>query len=195
MHIIGERYHVYNRGAHKAAIFGDKNDYDRFVSLLYIANTSKKLMFARLYGDIFSVERPDTFVHIFAYCLMPNHFHLGLIEKEEKGIERFTKKLWTAYSMYYNKKYSHSGTIIQGSCKSKHIDSQEYFQYLIEYIHLNPFGIEEPNLLREAKQELKNEAIEYSKNYLYSSFRDYLGEKRPENKILSIMYEVSPCHL
>ena len=57
-------------------------------------------------------------------------------------------------------------------------------QYLIEYIHLNPFGIEEPDLLKEARRELRDEAVAFSKNYRYSSFMDYLGVKRPENAIL-----------
>ncbi len=185
MHIIGERYHVYNRGAHKAPIFNDSGDYDRLMALLYIANTSKRLVFSRIKeGDIFSIERPDTLVGIFTYCLMPNHLHIGMVEKEEDGIERFLKKLGIAYGMYYNKKYSHSGTLFQGACKCKHIDSQEYLQYLIEYIHLNPFGIEEPDLLKEARRELRDEAVAFSKNYRYSSFMDYLGVKRPENAIL-----------
>ena len=80
MHILGEHYHVYNRGAHKAPIFNDPGDYSRFVSLLYLANTSKRLIFGQI-QYILSTERPDTFVNIFAYCLIPNHFHLGLIEK------------------------------------------------------------------------------------------------------------------
>jgi hypothetical protein len=117
---------------------------------------------------------------------MPNHIHLGLVEKEEKGIERFTRKLFTAYVMYYNTRYDHSGTLFQGACKCKHVDDQEYLQYLIEYIHLNPFGIKTPELLKEARRELRDEAIEFSKNYEYSSFKDYLGAKRSQNAILRI---------
>jgi putative transposase len=189
MHIVGEHYHTYNRGAHKAPIFNDPLDYNRFISLLYIANTSKRLVFKTIQSDIFSAPRPDTFVDIFAYCLMPNHIHLGLFEKEEQGIEKFIRKLFTAYTMYYNKKYHHSGTLFQGACKCKHVDSQEYLQYLIEYIHLNPFGIEEPELLKEVRRELHDEAVEFSKNYIFSSFKDYLGENRPQSVILS---KVSP---
>jgi putative transposase len=190
MQIIGEYYHIYNRGAHKAPIFSDPSDFDRFMALLYIANTSKRLVFRLLPENVFSIERPDTLVDIFVYCLMPNHFHIGMIEKEEQGVAKFMEKICTAYSMYYNKKYDHSGTLFQGPYKFRHIDSREYLQYLIEYIHLNPFCIDKPELLKEARRELRDEAIEYCKNYKYSSFRDYLGEKRPENAIL---YKGSPC--
>ncbi len=187
MQIVGEYYHVYNRGAHKALIFHDKDDYDRFTALLYVANSSNKLVFKDVKAEAFFVERGRTLVDIFAYCLMPNHFHVGILEKEERGTERFLKKLCIAYSMYYNKKYRHSGTLFQGSSKIKHVDSQEYLQYLVEYIHLNPFGIENPELFKEVRRERHSEAVEYSKNYAFSSFRDYLGVKRVQGRILSKM--------
>ncbi|OHA16717.1 MAG: hypothetical protein A3C79_00025 [Candidatus Taylorbacteria bacterium RIFCSPHIGHO2_02_FULL_45_28] len=86
--------------------------------------------------------------------------------------------------MYYNIKYKHSGTIFQGKYKAKSVMDEEYLRILINYIHLNPFGIESPNLTRESRQEFSNEAIEYSKTYEYSSFKDYLGEIRQQSSIL-----------
>jgi putative transposase len=121
---------------------------------------------------------------------MPNHFHIGIIQREEAGIEKFMHRVCTAYGMYYNKKYKHSGTIFQGAYKSKHVNSDEYLRYLIEYIHLNPFGIEEPDLMKTAKPEYMKEAIEISMKYEYSSYRDYLGETRKQNGILTL--KVSP---
>ena len=184
MHIIGERYHVYNRGAHKAPIFHDTKDYYRLISLLYIANNSRRVDLRNIKPhEIFILDR-DLLVEIFVYCLMPNHLHIGMKEITKRGIEKFMHKLCTSYVMYYNKKYNHSGTIFQGQYKSKLIDSDEYLRYLIQYIHLNPYGIEESDLARPAKLEHIDEAIEYSRKYEYSSFKDYLGEKRPQNSIL-----------
>jgi len=62
-------------------------------------------------------------------------------EKTHNGISRFIHRLCTAYSMYFNVKHDHSGTIFQGQYKAKHIGNDDYFRYLIQYIHLNPFGI------------------------------------------------------
>ena len=87
--------------------------------------------------------------------------------------------------MYYNNKYDHSGTIFQGRCKSKCVDSDKYLRYLIQYIHLNPYGIEEPDMTKPARLEHLEEAVEYSKKYEYSSYKDYLGEKRPQNSIIT----------
>src|SRR3989344_268049 len=113
MFVINEYYHIYNRGAHKSPIFLDKIDYQRF---FYILKQS----------DAFLCERQDQYVDIVAYCLMPNHFHIAVKEIVEGGISRFVHKLCTAYVMYYNFKYDHSGTIFQGPYNAKHVDSDGY---------------------------------------------------------------------
>jgi len=191
MHTLNEQYHIYNRGAHKAPIFLDKSDYQRFVALLYLANDTSRLVLAKIKpNDIFYRSR-SPLVNIIVYCLMPNHFHILIREKNERGIHVFIHKLITAYTMYYNRKYDHSGTIFQGQYKSKHINDDDYFRYLIQYIHLNPYGIEEPEMNKLTKNEHYPEAVAYSKKYEFSSFKDYLGEQRAQANILS-MVEVSP---
>ncbi len=40
--VHGEYYHIYNRGNSKQKIFHDTEDYLRFISLLYVANTTDK---------------------------------------------------------------------------------------------------------------------------------------------------------
>lgn len=178
-------YHIYNRGAHKATIFSDHQDYWRFLCLLYVGNNRDPFQL-RDYSekDVFHTDRKEILVEIVAYCLMPNHFHLALKEHVPNGMTRFIRKVCTGYSMYYNIKYKHSGTIFQGKYKTKPVMDEQYFDILINYIHLNPFGIEEPNLTTESKKDLLPEAIEYSKKYEYSSFKDYLGEIRPQGPIL-----------
>ena len=123
MHVIGEHYHIYNRGAHKAPIFNDPSDYDRFVSLLYVANTSEKLVFSKIQEDVFSSERSDTLVNIFAYCLMPNHFHILATPLVNGGLSKFMLKLQTGYSMYFNIKNRRNGSLFQGPFKSEHADT------------------------------------------------------------------------
>ena len=179
-------YHVYNRGAHKAPIFLDSNDYWRFLKLLYISNSTKCFKF-RDFSDtkIFSADREKNVVEIIAYCLMPNHFHIVLAENVDGDMTKFMRKLCTGYSMYYNVKYKHSGTIFQGKYKSKTVTDDAYFQVLLNYVHLNPFGIEEPDLMKSAYSEHLKEAFECSKKYEYSSLKDYLGENRSQGIILT----------
>jgi hypothetical protein len=40
-------------------------------------------------------------------------------------------------------------------------------------------------MMNDSKQKFSDEAVAFSKNYSHSSFRDYLGEKRPQNSVLS----------
>lgn len=184
MHMVGEHYHVYNRGAHKAPIFHDIYDYVRFQSLLYTANNTEPLRNRWDQRKIWVHQNKEKLVEIFAYCLMPNHYHIGMIEKYPSGVERFMRRVCTSYVMYYNRKYMHSGSIFQGNPKSKLIDKDNYLRYLIDYIHLNPYGIEEPALSAKSKSEYRQKAIEYSQDYEFSSYKDYLGIIRPENLIL-----------
>lgn len=185
--IIGKYYHIYNRGAHKVPIFNDRDDYERFLHLMYISNNQGIIKYANLnFYNVYKIERGNRLVEIVAYCLMPNHYHIAICEVVEGGITRFIHRLCTSYSMYFNYKYRHSGTIFQGPYKHKLVDDDNYLRYLIQYIHLNPFGIENPDVIKTAKKEYMNEAIKSSRKYKYSSFKDYLGENRDQRAIIDI---------
>lgn len=161
------------------------------LKLLYIANSSARFQL-RDHGEanIFEIMRTDTLVDIVCYCLMPNHIHIAVKSKtdleNDPGITKFMLKLCTGYSMYFNLKYKHSGTIWEGGFKKKIAnDELDYMKTLINYIHLNPYAIKTPEMTKEARREHPKEALEYSKNYEFSSFKEYLGEKRAQSSILS----------
>ena len=139
----GEYYHVYNRGAHKEPIFFDHADYYRFLALLYLINGSERVCLADrthhdTYDRFFSMPRTGLKVDIGAYCLMPNHFHLLVREKDPIGLSSFMHRISTAYTMYFNRRYSHSGALFQGTFKAKYIPDDAYLRQLFGYIHLNP---------------------------------------------------------
>lgn len=185
----GEYYHIYNRGNSKQKIFRDKEDYLRFIALLYIANTSDKFNIYDLKkyvnSDIYEKEKSDSLVSIGSYCLMPNHFHILITEKAEGGISNFMQKLSTAYVMYYNKKYERSGSLFESKFKSKHIDKDNYFKYLFSYVHLNPIKLIQKDW-KEKGIKNKTEAIKYLNKYEYSSYLDFVEEERFQNKILDL---------
>lgn len=185
----GEYYHIYNRGNSKQKIFRDKEDYLRFIALLYIANTSDKFNIYDLKkyanSDIYEKEKSDSLVGIGSYCLMPNHFHILITEKVEGGISNFMQKLSTAYAMYYNKKYERSGSLFEGKFKSKHIDKDNYFKYLFSYVHLNPIKLIQKDW-KEKGIKNKTEAIKYLNKYEYSSYLGFVEEERFQNKILDL---------
>jgi len=182
-------HHIYNRGAHKALVFQDGLDYWRMLKLLYIANNEDPFdMFKLGHLDIFSIKRKCVLVDIIAYCLMPNHVHIVVRDRGEASPPgasiKFIHKLMTGYSGYFNKKYDHSGTVWQGPYNSKPVCDEQYFNVLIDYVHLNPYGIITPNMTKEARAERREEAVEFSRNYEYSSYKDRLGISRLQSCIL-----------
>ncbi len=183
---INEFYHIYNRGTDKREIFLDNNDKERFLKLLFIANSTNPFVLRDLPIGLPYVEfdRGETLVDIGAYVLMPNHFHILIKEKIDNGISIFMNKISTSYSMYFNKKYSRTGRLFEGSFKAKHAEKDEYLKYLFAYIHLNPVKLIDP-YWKENKIKDRNKPKEYLFNYKYSSYLDYLNLERNENKILN----------
>lgn len=182
--VPGEFYHVYNRGNSKQVIFHDKQDYNRFLALLYAVNTKQNIILRLVFNDMYKFNRGEHLVLIGVYCLMSNHFHLLLTEIENGSISKFMQKLTTAYSMYYNEKYKRTGGLFEGKFKSEHINEERYLKYLFSYIHLNPVKIINKSWRTDGIKN-KQKVLEFLKNYKYSSYRDYLGINRFENTILN----------
>ena len=180
----GEFYHIYNRGNDKREIFHDQWDYAHFLKILNLFNRKENLCLRYESGNFFIPNLKTELVSIGAYCLMPNHFHLLISEKEEGGISRFMQKISTGYVMYYNQKYNRTGSLFEGKFKSKHIGDDRYFKYLFSYVHLNPIKLIEPKWKTEGIKDNKK-ALEFLETYRYSSYRKYTkGED--ENNILDI---------
>lgn len=185
--VSGEYYHIYNRGNSKQKIFLDKEDYLRFVALLYACNQKDTLKVNNLNKGqtLYDIERKEPLVSIGAYCLMPNHFHLLITQSEDNNISIFMQKLSTSYVMYFNKKYGRTGSLFEGKFKTQHLYKDTYLKYIFSYIHLNPVKLIQKDW-KEKGIKNKKAAVEYLNSYPYSSYLDYMGIERIQNKILSI---------
>jgi putative transposase len=157
------------------------------MSLLYACNSLNNFRSFGLNKDEspYSFERGKEIVSIGSYCLMPNHFHILITQKEDGSISKFMQKLTTAYVMYYNKKYNHSGGLFEGKFKSQHLNTDQYLKYLFSYIHLNPIKLIQKDW-KENGIKNKKGALEYLCKYQYGSYLDYLEIERIQNKILNI---------
>jgi putative transposase len=183
----GEYYHIYNRGNSKQKIFLNKEDYQRFVGLLYACNQKDNLKVNNLSKGqtLFDLEQVEPLVSMGAYCLMPNHFHLLVTQSKDINISIFMQKLSTSYSMYFNKKYKRTGSLFEGKFKAQHLYKDRYLKYIFSYIHLNPVKLIQKDW-KEKGIKNKKEAGEYLNNYSYSSYLDHKGTQRIQNKILDI---------
>ncbi|MDP3875090.1 MAG: transposase [bacterium] len=189
--ITGEYYHIYNRGIDKRVIFKSKRDYERFIMLLYIANSNDSFRLDNIlnkqrktFSEILVLDKAGAIVSIGAWCLMTNHFHLLVRQEIDDGITKFMKKLGTGYSMFFNIKYQRTGALFGGLFKSKLIGVDDnYMKHLFGYIHINPLEIEFPNW----KDEINKPSVKMRKfleSYRYSSYLDYIGKDRVEKRIL-----------
>lgn len=132
-----------SRGLNKLAVFRETRERTRLINLIR-ENLEK-----------YNVE-------IYAYCIMPNHFHL-LIKADLEELASFMAKILAAFAKYYNKKHNRVGYVFQGRYKSQCVENIGYFWNCLRYIHNNP-------------QYLKE--VENIVDYKHSSMKElYYGEK------------------
>ena len=182
---LDEFYHIFNHGNGDRLIFLDDKDKERFVKLLYLTNGRNSFDFENLtYGQEFLFDRGDPLVAIGAWCLMDNHYHLLLKEIEEGGISKFMHKLATSYTMYFNARHKKRGSLFESCFRLKHLSWDEYLRHMFAYIHLNPVKMIEPRWKEVGLKDLPA-VKDFLETYKFSSYLDYLGCFRLENKILN----------
>lgn len=176
-------YHVLNRGVDKRTIFMDKQDYLRFIHNMFELNNQDVVNSCsynfRNFPDLASryIKKPrKLLVDVHAFCLMPNHYHLMVSPRVEKGVSKFMSKLNMSYAKYFNTKYKRVGALFQGRYKVVPITREEHFLYLPYYIHMNPLDLFAPEW-REKKIKNPRKSLEFLKQYRWSSFLDYVGVK------------------
>ena len=190
--INGEYYHIYNRGIDKRLIFKSTKDYERFMMLLYLANSNESFRLDDLtdkqdktFNDILILDKGKRLVSIGSWCLMPNHFHILIKQEAEGGITKFMRKLSVGYSMFFNIKYQRQGALFGGLFKSKLVGVDDnYMRQLFAYINLNPLEIEFPDWEQKINNESDN-MKRFLESYRYSSYIDCISKNRIEKNILN----------
>jgi len=194
-----EFYHIYSRGNSKQKIFLDDQDRDRFLKLLYLCNSEKSIDFrediVRKEIDAWDFDRGELIVSIGAWVLMSNHFHLYITINSlrkpcfrkglKNAITEFMHKLLTSYSKYFNKKYKRTGGLFEGKFRSVHIENDNQAKYLFSYIHLNPIKLIDSKWKENGVKNTKK-AKSFLEKYFWSSYLDYRGVVRSQNKILNV---------
>ena len=156
---VGETYHVFNRGVEKRTIFTDRREYNHFINLIdYYRFSNVPIRFSQ-YQLRSKNDRSTLFtkikssglarVEVFAYCLMPNHFHFILKQVRDGGISSFMSDICNSHSRYFNIKHSRVGPLFQGPFKAIRVETEDQLIHLSRYVHLNPtsaFLIDEESL-------------------------------------------------
>jgi putative transposase len=125
----GKFYHVFNRGNNRENLFREEKNYAFFLR--------------KLFQNILTVA------DIYAYCFLPNHFHLVIRIKEmeylpedyRKGIKKIHQpfsNFFNCYSKSTNKTYNRTGSLFQEHLHRNEIKDERYLKNVIIYVHLNP---------------------------------------------------------
>jgi putative transposase len=179
----GEYYHILGRGNYKQKTFLNNSEYERFLFLLLAFQIPRD--FPNLRRELKSfhkfVQHPmlnkldlskilgrktieDRQVELVNFSLVPNHYHLTLLEIKEGGISKYMQRVLNSFTKYHNTKYEKIGHLFQGPFKAVHVKSDAQLVYLSAYIH---------NHTKELKEWRGMED-----KYPWSSYQDYTIENR-----------------
>jgi putative transposase len=158
-------YHIFNRGNNRENLFKEERNYPYFLKLY--------------------AHHVESVVDTFAYCLLPNHFHLlvrvksvGEIEAETETLKVFEtfrvlspsqqfSNLFNAYTKAINKTYQRTGGLFEHPFGRIPVISEPYFTQLVTYIHQNP---------------QRHGLIDDFRRWPYSSYRTLFSEKPTQLK-------------
>jgi len=129
----GVLHHVMGRGIERKKIFYsdiDRNDFIYRLSSLAIEGA----------------------MEIYAWVLMPNHFHL-LCKTKNLPLASSMRRLLTGYVVNFNKRHKRYGHLFQNRYKSIVCQEDVYLKELVRYIHLN---LLRANLVKDMKALNRN---------------------------------------
>lgn len=114
-------YHVLNRANARMQVFFEDADY-------------------RCFEDIIAKAVIKFQIRLFAFCLMPNHFHLILSPQEDGGVQKFMQWITLLHTQSWHTKNQTVGTghLYQGRYKSFVIKNDNYLRTAIRYVERNP---------------------------------------------------------
>ena len=107
--VPGYPHHVTQRGNRRQRTFFCDDDYRYYIELLSRYSQQAK-------------------TEIWAYCLMPNHYHFLIRQEGESPASYLPQYIFNSYSKYYNHLYDHSGTLFEGKYKVKLVQNEAYFE-------------------------------------------------------------------
>jgi len=148
-------YHIFNRGVNREQIFFCEENYRYLLRLI-----RKNL--------------PRYTIEIIAYCLLPNHYHLLLMNCADNTLNLFMKSVFGSYVQGVNKQQNRLGPLFQGRFRHTLVDKDEYLIHLARYIHLNPVMAG----LCDKPQE-----------WMYSNYPDVISERQGTLKDSSLVPE------
>ncbi len=117
----GSTYHIFNRGNNYQDVFFSKYDYQLFMNLM-----EKHL---------------SDYCTIYAFALLPNHYHLLLRVNDDLEGQLFSRKFANFILSYTNKinfREKRIGNLFLSYFRRVKVEKEDYIKRLIFYINFNP---------------------------------------------------------
>ncbi|MBN2416539.1 transposase [bacterium] len=137
-------FHIYNRTISGERLFRDDDDY---------------LKFLRKLKD--TVPRYPC--SLYAYCLMPTHFHFLIRQDGDESIYKIFNHVLSYYVQTFNFKHKRRGRLMQGPLQHIQVVKENHLFLLSQYIHLNP---------------VKANLVNTPHDWVYSNFREWVGTRK-----------------
>lgn len=176
-------YHVYNRSVAQQPIFHNKHEYQSFLNCIdyyrfqnppyrfsFFTRLNIKDKLTTLKNIYESYER---LIDIYAFCIMPNHYHLLLKQLSDNGISNFIRLLQNSYAHYQNTKNKRFGALFQSPFKAVRVETDEQFIHVARYIHLNPLT----SYILKEPHELNTFQWNSWKNYISSETESLINKE------------------
>jgi putative transposase len=96
--VAGGWYHVMARGHNRERVFADDQDFAHFLELL-------------------AMGRERFRIRVYAYCLMPNHYHL-LLGTPEGNLSRAMQWVNGSYGIWHGRRHGRVGHLFAGRFKA-----------------------------------------------------------------------------
>lgn len=140
----GEIFHICNKSISNYHIFRSEKLLSKFFTTLnYYNNDQLKISLSRALRTELNLsnillQREENIVHIIAYCIMPDHYHLLVMINKSEFFSKYINNVESSYTRYYNKLYNRKGPLWQSRFRAVHISDNSTLLHVHRYIHLNP---------------------------------------------------------
>lgn len=174
----GGIYHIYGKAWEGREVFKQNSDYEMFMGWMqkYLLPVKPEAVAGYKSEPPYRQKRREEMnltgeIEMWAYCLMPDHFHLLVKQNDERGIAKFMRRVMTGFVMDYNRKYKRRGMLWDGTYRAALVGEEEVV-LVTRFIHLNPVS-------RIVRRFGPVETVTGSApgEYLYSSYKNYVGSE------------------
>ena len=177
---VGSVIHITKRGTRGTDVVRDLGDRHRFVKSLFLLNDiHMSSNWHRETAELPLFERPEHWplreplVHILAWTLLSNHFHLLIQEIREGGTAKFMQRFGGSLSICFNLKYREKGSLFQSAYHARAVSETPHMNYLVFYILVKNVLEMYPGGLVAAYDNFDH-AWEWASQYRFSSFKDHI---------------------